>query len=372
MKILFDILFEIEFSHEYFKNKTVPGLTILPSTRTKKIFDNYGLRYKPTNKGLLVFYEVDTADNTNPPLKPVTGDDKFVFEIYMADDYFVNYTSIPLTYKAPNILYFNNLTENIVGSNLLLNVANFVSDQDVVNIRPDYIKIEQDTTHDTSLIGVFDATNQLSFSKQLVNFLNVPTGDFKTICPLNFKDIGEGRYDIHYEGTLLEKIYTHQYVNQKKLMGVVEIFKSADVPSSYTFSDGTGAVTQRKYSIRFDCRRSTWRYFIVLKELETDPGLSIDYGAKETGEEIYPNTVSFNPSASNPQLESLYGTGRVLTFESDTELPFYQVAKKNIALNRPGTPSAEEVVGDLPNAGLQALKTNELNTHTFSEIYVYV
>ena len=123
-------------------------------------------------------------------------------------------------------------------------------------------------------------------------------------------------------------------------------------------------------------RYTTWKYFVILKNINTDPGLSVSYGAKITGEEVYPDTMVFNSATPDPNLVATYGTGKVLLFESNDKVPLYETPKTNIKLLKPDSADAgsepDVIIDNLPNAPVSAIKTNTTNTETFSEIYIYV
>jgi hypothetical protein len=180
------------------------------------------------------------------------------------------------------------------------------------------------------------------------------------------------------------KLYVDRQLSGKDFIGLIEIHKSSQVPATYTFADTNGSVTSPAiiYAIVFGRIMSTWKYYIILSEIDVDPGLSITYASPIPGEEPYPSAVTFNSIPPGAGLTETYGSGKVILFESDKELPIYEIPKKNIKLIKPqeagngnGPAEAEAtktLLKNLPNASISAIKPNEDNSKVFSEIYVFI
>jgi hypothetical protein len=371
MKIKFDLLFEVVFEHEYFKNGLIQELNIQPTQVTTVVLKNYGLLFKRTKRGFVVLYEIDTANPAESPLRPIISQEKFSFELYMYNTYFTNYTNIPLSHKYPDFFYFNNLTENIVNTDLLLNKHNYAGTDNIVELVSNICNIIKPTGNTSSLLTIDDLSGKTVFSKSIL------TQDGDMIYQLNFDKIGSGRYDIKIDGALYKKVYSDKETSRKSLFGIIDIFKSDMVPASYRYASSDGTVSKKEYKIKFARRNTTWKYFVILKNINSDPGLYVSYGTKISGEEIYPDTVKFNKTpATEPELTDTYGSNKVFLFESDKELPLYEVPKKNIRLLKPDTEDKDAdpdvIVGNLPNAPCFAIKTNSANNKTFSEIFIYV
>jgi len=370
MKIKFDILFELICEHDYFNKGIIPELEIVPTMLTMGILRNYGLLFKKTDKGFVVLYEKDTSDVTEPPLRPVASDERFSFEVYISQNCFTNYTYIPLDHKSPDIFYFNNTSENVAGSDLLLNKMAFADNPDIVEMSSDIYKIEKTSGNNSALIEIADLTGVVVFAE------TVKIKDGLLMYQIDFSKIGSGRYDLIIDGSLFRKLYVDREVCRKPVFGILDIFKSDEVPDSYKFVEADGSVSRKTYKIKFSRRTSTWKYYIILRNIAADPGLSISYGAKIPGEEPYPDTVIFSPGSPDSGIVAEYGSGKVLLFESDTRIPFYDIPKSGIRLIRPDNDDADSepdvVIDNLPNATVSAIKTDPANTETFSEIFIYV
>ena len=382
ISIKFEILFEVNFIHEYFKDGVLKEIDFRPTDMTIIRLLDYGLLFRKTSTGFVVLYEKDTHSPGEPSLKPIITDEKFSFEVYAGDPWFPNYTALPLDHKSPDIFYFYNLNENISSSLKLLNNGQHVNESNIVQLSSHIYNLRKTIATSSALIEIFDLNGIAVFSKTIAAIqLN---GNFELDYQIDFSQYGSGRFNVKIDGTDHASLYVDSMLKKKDIFGIIDIYKSALVPATYAFADASGAVTAPsvKYHIRFGRRQSTWKYYVILKEFETDPGISIDYLPPVSGEEPYPVTVNFAVGTPEQGLIDTYGTGKVLLFESDSEIPLYEVPKKNIRLNKPEDPGDIEEAMDaddveilrkhLPNAPITALKPNTDNSKVFSEIYVFI
>ena len=265
MKIKFDYLFEVVFEHEYFKNGLIPDLEIIPTYQTQELLRNYGMLFKKTERGIVILYEIDTAIAAESPLKPVVSDEIFSFELYMTNPYFSNYSNIPLNHKYPDFFYFNNLDENIVDSNLLLNKQNYSNASDITELTSNIFNLEKITVSPTSLLEIIDICGTKVFSK------TISSQNGSLIYQLDFDKIGSGRLDIYIDGSIYKKIYTDKAVSRKSLFGILDIYKSGQVPLSYQYSLNDGTVNKKTYKIRFAKRDTTWKYAQTTRKRDPSP-----------------------------------------------------------------------------------------------------
>ncbi len=382
ISIKYEILFELRLLHEYFTDGKPVEIHIRPSDSTRRRLQDYGLLFRESANGFVVLYEKDTHTAGEPPLKPITAEELFLFEIYCEDPWFVNYTDLPLGHKLPDTLYFNNLTENISSGLKLLNKDNYVGENDVVQLSSSIYNLRKVILSPTALVEITDPDGIAVFSDTLE--ARDENGSLVLQHQFNFDEFGQGRFDVKVDGSLHAALYVAPELSGKRLAGLLEIHRSAAVPASYAFADGSGNVSHPPvvYQLRFGRRRSTWKYYVILNEFETNPGISIDYQAPGSGEDPYPAAVNFAPGIPEQSLVDTYGSGKVLLFEADTEIPLYETPKKNIRLNKPEDPDDLEEIEDpdnveilrkhLPNAPVGALKPSTDNSKVYSEIYVFI
>lgn len=382
ISIKFEILFEINFIHEYFKDGTLREMDFRPSDETIIRLADYGLLFRKTPTGFVVLYEKDTNTTGEPALRPISRDEKFTFEVYAGDSWFTNYTLLPLGHKYPDIFYFDNLDENISSSLKLLNDGQHVNENNIVQLSSHIYNLRKNIAAATALVEISDLDGNTVFSNTLS--ANPSNGSFELNHQFNFNEFGSGRFDVKIDGADHASLYVDSRLRKKKLFGVIDIYKSSQVPGTYAFADAAGVVhtPSIKYAIRFGRRQSTWKYYVILKEFEIDPGISIDYLPPGSGEDPYPATVNFTAGTPDQSLIDTYGAGKVLLFESDTEIPLYETPKQNIRLNKPEDPGDAEEIADaddveilrkhLPNAPITAIKPSTDNSKVFSEIYVFI
>ncbi len=370
MKIKFDKMFDVIFEHQYFRDGKISQLYIEPAQITRSLLRDYGLLFKQTKHGFIILYEKDTTVINEPPLKTISKDLKFSFAVFLNSSYFANYTEIPLHHKYPDIFYFNNLGGYADGTGIFLNKQAFAGNSDVLELYSPVLNLHAATTKPSSLVQLAGPEGKILFSE------NIKSTEGAVIYQFNFEKIGSGSFDILIDGIIYRKIYVDSELSRKSLFAILDIFVSSGVPANYRFINDDGTVNNKTYKIRFARRETTWKYFIILKNISSDPGLNVHYGTKIPGEEIYPDTMNFNPAVPDTNLLETFGPGKILLFESAAKMPLYEIPKTNINLLKPDTsdPGSEPdlIRGNLPNAPVSAIKTNEDNTEAYSEIYIYV
>src|SRR5258708_4239428 len=116
MLISYKTLFSIELLHEYFNKDVFSDCTILPTNDTRQYFtgDNLLQRFF-TNR----FY-VLIKDNNGKPFSPIAPDRVYRFYIHCDNANFFNYTNLDQRIGKGNFLYFSNLVNNKVGTDLNL------------------------------------------------------------------------------------------------------------------------------------------------------------------------------------------------------------------------------------------------------------
>ncbi|MDB4582340.1 hypothetical protein N9164_04245 [Draconibacterium sp.] len=383
MKIKFDILFEVIVEHDYFKDKTIKDLSIKPTENTLQVLNNYGLLFRNTAKGFVILYEIDTTTSTQEPLKPIITSEKFSFEIYINDSYFNNYTNIPIDHKGPHILYFNNLDENIGDSKMMLNKDPIVGEKDISRLIATYYNIQEPATSSSTLLEVIDSNGTTVFSKSVVKI------EDSLVYQIDFDKIGAGWFDIKIGGISRDAVYVDKNIHRNPVFGIIDIYATTDVPSSYRFVASDGAVASKVYNIRFAQRTTTWKYYVILNNIDSDPSLVVIYQNPLPGssEEIYPSGITFSKTpltAVSNELVIKYGLDKVFLFKSSDELPLFEIPKSKISLIKPDSTDEDvdedeindDVITNLPNANITAIKPieNEI-THEielFSEIFIYV
>lgn len=140
MNFKFDILFTVNFRHQYFDDALFNGLSVQPSNDTIEFFKRYGLVFKAQIGGFLIGYDTNFSGrqrNRDEVLKEMTV---LTFRVNLVDLNFYNYTDLKYTENKPSdisdsIFLFSNGSVNIsngTGGELLQKDV-FVSEKDLVN-----------------------------------------------------------------------------------------------------------------------------------------------------------------------------------------------------------------------------------------------
>lgn len=377
MKIQFDILFSCGINHNFYTTNKLPEIRVQPDLNTSKLLNSLGMLFKEVNSGFLILFEVDTTEPGNLALRPLTENGKFTFKLFLTDNYLNNYSDLPLDHKRPKIFYFNNLTENIDGSKLLLSKGATVSENDRVQLCSSIYQLEVPSGKQSVVISLRNIHNDLVYSKRVpVRRKEVSDPAGMIIESLDLSSWSPGVLYLYIDGVRQSSLYADDEASREPVFGIAEFYYGANIPLSYQFTDSNGVVSKKDYSFQLARRLTNWKYYVVLKNTSTDPGFTLEYGPLVPEEAPYPAGVNFVSKTPESMITDVYGVGNVLLFESDKLLPFYETPKKNIRLNKPvassGGPTTEAVIKHLPNASKSFIKPNVDNTKVYSEIFVYV
>lgn len=377
MKTVFDVLLATDLSHEYFEDGIFPEIHIEPNYPTKTILESYGMLFKRTSKGFVLLVELDhTVPGVNA-LRPLVWPGKLVFKVALQDPFLHNYTQLPLAHKLPQIFYFNNLSDNILGSELLITSSSHVGDQDVVMLSNEIYSLQVPLDKQTVAVSIRDINQQLVWSKRFAIKRDKASDTSGLLSEsIDLSSWSPGLLHLYLDEAKHVTLYSDPEAARESIFGIIELYYSSNVPAGYAFSALDGGITRRDYTIKLGRRETIWKYYVVLKNATTDPGFTLDYGAPTSDEAVYPGGVNFIPKTPEATIDELFGSGKVLLFESDKVLPFYEVPKKNIKLNKPivttsGT-TTEPVIGHLPNASKSIIKPTADLSQVNSEIFVYV
>jgi hypothetical protein len=313
MMLSYHTLFSIELLHEYFNKDIFSDCTIMPSNDTAKYFLGDNLLQRFFTNRLFVL----AKDNGGKPYTLLDINRVFRFYINCKNQNLFNYSNLDQRVGKGQFLYFSNLANNKIGTELNLSAAipqynaatiyqvgDFTKDGITENIfestqqgsghalnetdfwQPRATKrfvSGADVIRQSSNSFRYSFSSPVKKSKATVKGYKVSGTTlveydvliFEQFYPDAVKDIlidltplTYGKYKIVLEATtdtdviLNDEVPVYFDVNavQTGIIGVIEIFSHLDSANDYSLLDNTGVMKQIKYSIRFANRNALWKY----------------------------------------------------------------------------------------------------------------
>ena len=133
ISLSYKLLFSIEIWHDFFLklwgkeweptkllNQIPPNYTLTDylfidtDQKTKEVMKNLGLKFVRTPKGLAIYVEAIPANLSEFQTSTNLEEEiKFTFQLFLNQNKFLNFSSIPFNVPDPNILYVSNLVNNL-------------------------------------------------------------------------------------------------------------------------------------------------------------------------------------------------------------------------------------------------------------------
>ncbi len=340
----YEKVFRVRLLHFYYRSKSTGDLGCHPTEECIRQLNNYDLRFKKENDGFSIYGASDGSGNL---LKPITDSLKFSFGITLLNPYFINFTDLPLNIVAKNQYYFNNLAVNKVtpdGMNeqLLLNQDGQVSINDLIPVRERYFPFTTSGAGDTATALLKGVENDVEYREQEV----VKSGG-KFSFNFELKGLKSGRYKGEVGGVEQGTIY---YPSKGTFnFGYLEIF--TDVPNDHKFTNASGKILPKDYSILFMNRETFWRYRVY------NPG----------------NMALPDPEVSQASQPLDFDHLGGLVFVSQDTIPLSEEIIKDIVLKADKADANSIVISHLPNPAVSLLTPDTVDpTKVFSDIHIYI
>lgn len=356
MDIIFEKLFEVKFSHNFYSNSISKDFKVEPSSGCSRLMKNYRIVSREIESGFIVLIEFANLSAGTPVVKLDNGV-KFSFVIFSNNPFIKNFTDLALDSAPQSIYHFSNLNNNVQNSELLLSAGTsekFVSDDDLIILKPKKFYYNQASLNPTVFIQLKDFENKIIAAK-VVTIVNNELSYFVDVTPYQ-----PGRYKLFVDGSLKLDFYADDSLSSKNIFGIVDIYFSGLVPSAYLLSDVNGNISEKTYFIKFKKRKTIWKYLVVLKFKNT----------------INPDDLSLSyPDSSNSFTKQLAITlsngNQAVPFISSSEIEFSDTTIQGIQLKKTNGTGIFEI-DDLPNASYKNIKPDLSNNKVFSEIFIYV
>src|SRR5665648_27967 len=330
------------FKHRYFGDELFKSVDISFAEGSQKIMNNLGLIIKPFAGGFYVLTSnpelLDSLDDINP----------LQIYLYSKDPLYINYTELPSYNLRDKLIWFSNLTKKADPENgsFLLHYAGYASGDDIIQISHGEINIP-DFNPEKNYRFTDTSGNEI-YSEYVTQSAN-DSGSFL------ISGITQGLVRIFSDNEEILKVYYYPNTIWKKPMGIVELF-TGELFKQYN------AIGKVEYSICFDNRKTTWKYFLVSEVYQKFRNLSIINKSKEQ---------IFLP----PQKQTLQSSSIALVFESKIKIPLSELSDENFQLvdnfdleNRSGT----VILKSLAKASSEQLFSDASKTdgNVYSHIYI--
>ena len=376
MNIIYTRLFNLSIRHNYYENGLAKGVSLWPTAETSKLMKGGRMLFKRTPKGVVVLYR--TQEDEVISFVDLGKDVRLTFELSIANrNEFLNITDLDESpsrkYSSSNILYFKNdpasasidpEAPEVLGYEIIdfiegrLFTFSFGLGSSLAQV------LLRVSNEDGTLVSVGNHTDGTPFADTLT--LDRQSDDSYS-QQIDLRDQAKGRYSITIRNTadtitLLEKeVYLDEDMVGRNLSGIVEIIY--DTAEDRIYND------TEEYAMQFNRQASLWKYFVVNKSKTHDfssDTFTIDDSSSGTRPYVV-NTFALSGSAPSADVEVI-GLD-TLVFLSDDAIPFYEVPKTSIELNKNAL--ASPVINHLPNPHHRGV-LNEESGSLASEIYVFI
>jgi hypothetical protein len=320
---------EIKFQHNYYASKVCPDLDILPTTETARLLSKYRLMWGPQNKLRPNIYQLLREHIDDPtPLLPLPAAYCLRFAMFLRNDEIVNYTQ-GLSRVSKEIFFFENQADNVSIMGPAYRKMELVPGMATVTALPAGQNVTV-TPADGSAPWVVDGVDENGQRFARVSFERKPVGI----------------YLLSWTGGSKE-VYNDAALAGQDLFGVMHLTTNSTV----SIANRLGFV------LTFVPKTVKWKYFVILKKA---PHTGSTYGifnrnAAANGAFTFANypQASWDPvlDPKPADLLAMNPGSSILAFISSTNIPYRDVARSSIKLERAGS-FARVVVNDLPNPAI--------------------
>jgi len=373
METVFQNLFSVDIQHRYYRDGVSRDFEVVPTPRTGRLMENYGLLFRKKAGGFKLLYEADPTDPLyRKPRRSLEEELRFSFLLQWKNFRLLNHSDLPLDPPPGSVYYLNNLHHTIEGGKLLLSRSSFLSSQDLLQSKPLMFQYR------TALTGPGAHLQVMNEAGETVKRERVMAFEGRASLQVDLRAHGPGPYRLEVDGTEAARFYASDDLEGRKVFALVDILNSGHVPTAYRFTDPEQdhAVTSKAYIVEIDTRRTYWKYNVVLKYRlrneapeEWPPGWPGDWAVVVPG---HP-TVKIEPRPG--EIKTLGDGNLAVPFVADTPLPLREEPLKGIGLKRVngnGDGAVLRELDNLPNPSLDGVVADRKEKKVFSEVFVYI
>lgn len=329
---------EITCSHEYFRENTIPMLSVEPTKETKRRLKNLNIIFRQTPKGILL----GGSERSTQNLIGLNEEEiKFSFIFRTEYRYFDNITAY--SFRTNNeICFLENKTNQSI-----LSKEEIISDDDKIPVRPPkFIYQLKEAVKNTS-VYVKNPQNEILFERLV--------GDFpKQRFTINLNGEDSGKYSLF----IGEKEIFSFYLLTDSLRGGIGIVE-LDLKKLIT----KNKIEKKQYKFQFGARSAIWRYYFRSRNPETVYKNHKIELYKKNGR-IYKFTV--------PKEVTIYDGKEATVIESKDQLKLKEIPLIRFALKAQKTNNRQGISIQLPTPIYKNIKYDKELGHLVAEIFLNI
>ena len=251
------------------------------------------------------------------------------------------------------------MNDNVKGSDLLISSdtsSAYANENDIIELRDQKFTYSGSSANASVSVEVKNVDGDTVFSDSV----SVLSGNYSALIDLTNFD--PGRFKLYIDGSEESDFYADSSLSGENVFAVIDLFISSSVPSSYQLFDGSGNISSKKYLIKFDTRKTYWKYYVVMKyRTSIDPAdLSITHPD---------SSITFSQLSS----QTLSDGSTAVPFLSDVEIELSEAVVTGIELKSSNGSSSNFVdIENLPNASVKYSAPDVPNNKVYSEIFIYI
>lgn len=358
MELTFVRLCEAAFSHNYYKAEEINEIIVEPAAECSRVMYNQNIFFRKTKKGFILLCRAD-ANSTTEPFIPLDKKIKLTFHIYFDNPHFMNFTDLPIDKRSDEIFYLSNLNNNVNGAELLLSSdtsSEYVSSNDKIYLRPQKFTYGGTSSNSSVDVEIKNIDGNLIHAESV----QVQNGKYQTWVDLT--SYAPSRYKLNIDGTEALDFYADSLLAGKKVFALMEIFINGGEANSYSLVDSNKNISAKKYSVKFNRRKTLWKYYVVTKNRTSITFADLEINHPDT-------SIIFSASAG----QELSDGTTAIPFVSNKEIDLAEEAVTGIELKTiNGSGSNSITIENLPNPSVRNSVPDTSANKVYSEIFVYI
>lgn len=358
MELTFVRLCEAIFSHNYYKDEEIKEIVVQPTVECSRVLYNQNIFFRKTKKGFILLCRAD-AGNTTEPFIPLDKKIKLTFYLCFDNPHFLNFTDLPIDLRGNEIFYLSNLNNNVNGSELLLSSdtsSEYVSSNDKIYLCSQKFTYSGSSSNSSVNVEVKDIDSNVIYSDSA----DVIGGKYQTWIDLT--SYPPSRYKLKIDGAEVLDFYADSLLAGKKVFTLIEIFINGGEANGYSLVDSSKNISAKKYSIKFNRRKTLWKYYVVTKNRTSITSADLEINHPDS-------SIIFSASTE----QELSDGSTAIPFVSNKEIDLAEEAVTGIELKTiNGSGSNSITIENLPNPSVKNSVPDTAANKVYSEIFVYI
>lgn len=335
---------KIATSHNYYKTGIPDVITYLPSESTIKKLKNYRLKFNQYQGGFDLSFQ--SVDGSTPLVTMSELKLTFLMKLENALE-FLNFTNLANLggFTAKKKLFFQNNPQ----------ITTQINPGLIDYIRPNqFTYVIPITTNDPENETIDLEMEHIESGKKFQIGALAAKSDGSYESPIDLAGKPEGLYAFNSESSIAndtssEKILIDKAIYRDQVFGIIEIHYTGD--------------TLDTYELVFERKSNFWNYILVNRTNRSD------FNNLEIKDNSQVNDTPYQTYLfEKKQTGFSIGSNAAIRFQSKTEIPFFELPKKNIELVKDVSGNDLVLMKNLANPPVNQISGNENE----SDIYVFV